>query len=81
MPKKKVELVHDWRHARKWLSVRLSIAGTGGMGLWLMLPQLKDYVPADWLAIAAMGLFILICLSRLINQGTNERNKKDDGTT
>lgn len=78
---KKFQLVYDWKHCRKWLSVRLSVIGTGSMGVWLMLPQLKDYVPADWLAITAMGLFILICFSRLINQGTNERSKKNVRTS
>lgn len=69
-----MELVHDWKYAKKWLSVKLSILGSTGMGLWLMLPQLKDYVPSEWLAVTSLSLFILICLSRLINQGTNERN-------
>lgn len=76
MKKKKIELVKDWKQCRKWLSIRISALGSVSMAAWLMLDKLKEYVPAEWLAVAAMMLFILIPITRLINQGANERNRK-----
>ncbi len=72
--KKKLELVHDWKYCRKWLSFKFSALGGTLMASWLMLDKLKEYVPAEWLAIAAMSLFIIIPIVTLINQGKNERN-------
>lgn len=74
--KRKFELVHDWKYCCKWLSMQMSLLGGFGMGVWALLPQLKEYIPPEWMAVTAMGLFILICFSRLVNQGSNERNRK-----
>lgn len=78
MKRKKVSLVKDWKHCKKWLSVRLSALGSVFMASWLMLDKLKEYVPPQWLAVVAMALFILIPVTRIINQGANERDDKSN---
>lgn len=69
MKKRRVELVHDWRFAWKWISVQLSVLGVVAAFLW-------DYVPVLQSPRATMILFLLIGVGRLIKQGAHERNGK-----
>ncbi len=76
MKKKRIQLVDDWKYCRKWLSVKLSVLGTVSCGLWLYLPALQSAIPQNLLTLITMGLFLMIGIGRVIDQGSNARRKK-----
>lgn len=65
----RARLIDDWRRAWRFWSVRLSVLSAVLMGGWQALPpELRADLP--YANQVAVGLFLLVALSRLAQQGT-----------
>ncbi len=60
----KLRLVPDWRHAWRFLSVRLAAVIALLATAYDYLPAIRDYVPEGWVKWAAL----LIIAARVMNQ-------------
>lgn len=66
----KMRLVHDWKEAGQWWSVRLAGASAMVGPAWIALPQeLKDHIPVEWLPYISPVVLISIVLARVLDQG------------
>ena len=62
--------VKNWRQSWRWFSVQAMALQGAVAGAWLAVPDdMRNAVPADWLAIAAVVLTALGVAGRLIDQG------------
>jgi hypothetical protein len=68
-----MKLVANARQAWRWWSVRaMALQGAAG-GAWLAVPDdMRQAVPSEWLAVAAVVLTALGIAGRLIDQGGND---------
>ncbi len=70
-----MKLVKNARQAWRWWSVRaMALQGAAG-GAWLSVPDdMRQAVPSEWLAVAAVVLTSLGIAGRLIDQGGDDGN-------
>lgn len=68
-----MKLVKDSRKSWTWFSMQAMALQGAGAGAWLALPQeMRDAVPQEWLAIAAVVLTVFGMVGRVIDQGGGE---------
>ena len=66
-----VQLIPNWKRAHRMISVQLTTLNAGVVGGWQVLPpDWKQVIPHDLMVKAAIGLFVLTIVSRLIDQGS-----------
>lgn len=66
---KKIQLVADWRSARKWLSVKCMALAGALQGAWMYVPdEMKTSVPPGLVGKVTLGLLVLGLLGRLLQQ-------------
>lgn len=67
--KKKFELVAEWRHAWKWISVNCMVAAGAIQGAWLFIPDdMKASIPPGVVQMVTIGLLCLGVIGRLKKQ-------------
>jgi hypothetical protein len=65
-----VRLIPNWKRAHRMLSVQLTTINAGIVGGWQILPpEWKAVIPQPLMLKAAVVLFVLTILARLIDQG------------
>ena len=65
-----MRLIPNWKRAHRMLSVQLTTLNAGVVGGWQMLPpEWKAAIPQSLMVKAAVVLFVLTIVSRLIDQG------------
>lgn len=66
---KKIQLVADWRSARKWLSVKCMALAGALKSTWLFVPDdMKTSVQPGLVGKVTVGLMLLGLLGRLLQQ-------------
>ena len=66
-----VKFIPNWRRAHRMLSVQLTTLNAGIVGGWQILPaDWKSAIPQPLMVKAAIALFVLTIVSRLIDQGS-----------
>lgn len=64
-----MKLVEDWRDAPKWISMRVLALLVILPPVWLALPpDLKAYIPADWMPFIVSLVALGAALGRLKEQ-------------
>lgn len=64
---KKLQLVEDWRRARKWASMKCMALAGSLQGAWLFVPDdMKTAVPPGLVGKVTIGLVVLGMLGRLL---------------
>lgn len=67
MPK----LIPNWKRLHRMLSVQLTTLNAGIVGGWQVLPpDWKAVIPQPLMVKAAIALFVLTIIARLIDQGS-----------
>lgn len=65
-----MKLIPNWQRAHRMLSVQLTTLNAGIVGGWQILPpDWKAAIPQHLMVKAAIALFVLTIISRLIDQG------------
>ena len=65
-----MKLVPNARRAWRWFSVQLAVLSGVAPAAWLAVPDdMRKAVPAEWLAIGAVVMAVLIVAGRLVDQG------------
>jgi len=65
-----MKLVPNWKRAHRMLSVQLTSLNAGIVGGWQILPpDWKAVIPQPLMVKAAIALFVLTIVTRLIDQG------------
>jgi hypothetical protein len=65
-----MRLIPNWKRAHRMLSVQLTTINAGIVGGWQILPpEWKAVIPQPLMLKAAVVLFVLTILARLIDQG------------
>lgn len=67
-----MKLVEDWKQAHTWISVKLSALGVVATGLWIFLPVVQSVVSPETSVRITLGLFVLIGLGRIVDQGKKD---------
>ena len=66
-----MKLIPNWQRAHRMLSVKLTTLNAGIVGGWQALPpDWKAIIPQHLMVKAAIALFVLTIISRLIDQGS-----------
>jgi hypothetical protein len=66
-----LKLIPNWKRAHRMLSVQLTTVNAGIVGGWQILPpEWKAVIPQPLMVKAAVVLFVLTIVSRLIDQGS-----------
>jgi hypothetical protein len=64
-----MKLVPDWKDAWRWFSVWAMSLSTAAPAAWLAVPEdMREAVPAEWLAVGAVTLGIAGLIGRLVAQ-------------
>ena len=73
-----MKLIPNWQRCHRMLSVQLTTLNAGVVGGWQILPpDWKQAIPQHLMVKAAIGLFLLTIISRLIDQGEITESKTD----
>jgi hypothetical protein len=65
-----MKLIPNWQRAHRMISVQLTTLNAAIVGGWQILPaEWKSVIPQPLMVKAAIALFILTIVSRLIDQG------------
>ena len=65
-----MKLVPNARRAWRWFSVRAMALSGAAPAAWLAVPpDMRNAVPAEWLAITAIVLAVAGIIGRLVDQG------------
>lgn len=65
-----MRLIPNWKRAHRMLSVQFTTINAGIVGGWQILPpEWKAVIPQPLMLKAAVVLFVLTILARLIDQG------------
>ena len=64
----KVSLAPEAKVAHKLWSVQLLLFSAGFEGLWWAMPAFQELLPPLTFALCCVGISLLICICRLINQ-------------
>lgn len=76
-----LSLIPNWKRAHRMISVQLTTLNAGIVGGWQVLPpDWKAVIPQHLMVKAAIALFVLTIVSRLIDQG-GITNANPDPTT
>lgn len=68
-----MNLVEDWKQARKWLSVQIPIAGAGLLGAYTALPQEWRALIPEWVIVTSAIVFLVGgALGRVVDQGAKK---------
>ena len=74
-----MKLIPNWKRAHRMLSVQLTTLNAGVVGGWQVLPpDWKQVIPHGLMVKAAIGLFVLTAVSRLIDQGSITETKPEE---
>lgn len=64
-----MKLIEEWKECWKWFSVQANvIGGSISVGYAAMYEQLKDTIPAPYMAGITAAVFVLGIVGRLANQ-------------
>jgi len=64
-----MKLVDDWENAWRWFSVWCLAASGAAPAAWLAVPaDMRDAVPATWLAASAVAIAVLGLVGRIVDQ-------------
>lgn len=73
----KLEIIPEWRHAWKWLSVNCMAFSLAIQGAWLGIPQdMRDHLPNHIASIATAALLVLGIAGRFVKQTPPKKGKK-----
>lgn len=65
----KLEIIPDWRHAWKWVSVNCMALTLAIDGSWLAIPQdMRDHLPNHIASLITVALMALGILGRFVKQ-------------
>lgn len=71
------ELIPDWKHAWKWVSMNCMAVALAIQGTWLSIPEdMRDHLPNHIASISTAILLILGIAGRLVQQPKPKKRGK-----
>lgn len=69
-----MKLIEEWKECWKWFSVQANTIGIAMSSTYgLMYEQLKETIPAQYMAGITAAVFVLGVIGRLVNQTKVEK--------